>query len=110
MFNNNTHMEIYLKKANGGTFISWVSYDNCKSDICKHIGCVETNVGVIEILPGILMFFNQRDIKDLNFILPNGYNIYGTVAFLKRDGNSFAELNLSQIREIDSFLKKLSKF
>lgn len=108
MFNNDTHMEIYLKRPNSGTFISWVSYDNCKADICKHIDCFETDAAVIEILPNILMFFNQNSNKPLNFTLPNGYSIYGTAAFLSRNGNSFAELNLNQHEEINTFLKSLS--
>ncbi len=47
MFNNNKHMEIFLKKPNSGACISWVTYDNCKADICKHIDCLENDSAVI---------------------------------------------------------------
>ena len=107
MFNSDTPMEVYLRKPNSERLIAWVSYDNCKMDVCKLIGCYENEAAVIEILPGIIMVFSQLQNNVHNFTLPNGYSIHGTVAFFKRNGNSFAELSVYQHKEIDNFINSL---
>ncbi len=54
------------------------------------------------------MIYNPKSKEPLNFILPNGYGVYGTAVCLSRNGNTFAELNVSQTKEIHTFLENLS--
>lgn len=53
------------------------------------------------------MVFSQLQNNVNNFTIPNGYSIHGTVAFFKRNGNSFAELSVYQHKEIDNFINSL---